>query len=94
MAEGKIYVENPANKHMHYGDYTVGALNPPDYIPKYRIYSYTEGEKIYNEIQHDLYVESKKAKPYRKKGFPLVLKILGAIAALGAVITGILKLRK
>ena len=86
MAEGKIYTENPANSPMHYGDFTVGKITPPDYIPKYRLYSYAEGEQSYNEIQHDLYVGAKKAKPKQRKSSPLILKILGGIAVIGAAV--------
>jgi len=94
MAESRIYTENPSNSSMHYGDFTVGRINPPDYIPKYRLYSYAEGEQRYNEIQHDLYVGAKKAKPKRKSGFPLVLKISGGCAILCGLVVAALKLRK
>ena len=94
MAEGKIYTENPANSPMHYGDFTVGKITPPDSIPKYRLYSYAEGEQRYNEIQHDLYVGAKKAKPHRKKGIPLILKILGGLAVIGTAVAAVFKFRK
>ena len=94
MAEGNLRVENPENRPMHYGDFTVGRLNPPDYIPKYRLYSYFDGEKRYNEIQHDLYESSKKAKPKKKTSTPLILKIAAGIAVLYATILGFLKFKK
>ena len=94
MAEGKIYAQNPANSVMHYGDFTVGQVKPPDYIPKYRLYSYAEGEQRYNEIQHDLYIGAKKAKPKQKDGFPPILKVLGIIAVIAGVTAAVLKFKK
>lgn len=68
-----LRIENPANRNMHYGDYTIGRINPPDYIPKYQLYSYAQGEKEYNKIQYDLYIDSKKAKSKSKK-MPKIIK--------------------
>ena len=85
MIEGKVHVENPANCPMHYGDFTSGRVVPPDYVPKYRIYTYFDAEDRYNEIQHDIYEDSKKIKPKSKREFPKILKFIavgiGAIAA-------------
>ncbi|MBR1423994.1 hypothetical protein IJ579_00350 [bacterium] len=75
------------NSNMHYGTTDVGILTPPDKLPKTTLYSYTEGQKMYNDMQHDIYVNSKKSKP-KKKGFPLVLKITAAIGATVGLILG------
>ncbi|MBP3821767.1 hypothetical protein J6G99_09025 [bacterium] len=84
----KVEVFNPANKAMHYGDYKVGVLNPPNKIPQIStLSSYKESQEKYNRIQQDLYISQKKAKPMEKRGFPLILKIMGAIL----IIAGVLK---
>lgn len=67
-------IDNPANKIMHYGNPNVGILNPPDKFPVVQVYSYKEGEKIYNQMQYDIYQKQQKAKP-PEKNFPTILKI-------------------
>lgn len=92
MAEGKLRVDNPANKPMHYGnDYIVGVIVPPDSFPKTQLYSYTEGQKMYSQMSNDLYENSKKAKPQKKKT-PLIVKMLAGLAALALSIKGVTKL--
>lgn len=63
---------------MPYQTASFGVLHPPDELPKPHIYSDIEAEKKYNEMQHDLYINSKKAHKPKKK-FPAILKILGGI---------------
>ena len=77
-------VDHVSNPNMHYKTTNVGILNPPDKLPKKTVYSYAEGQRMYNEMQNDIYDNYKKANPPKKK-FPLVLKILGAITALGVL---------
>ncbi len=79
-------VDNPANKSMHYGNHSVGILNPPNKLPKCVLYSAREGDKMFNQMEHDLYVGQKKAKPPERHKFPLILKIAGAIAILGGIV--------
>lgn len=81
-------VDNPANKYMHYGQTNVGILNPPNTLPKVQLYSFTEGIKTYNEMQQDLYIKEKKAKPYNPhKSVPTILKIIfGGASVLSLVI--------
>ncbi len=67
-------IDNPANKIMHYGNSSVGILTPPDKFPSVQLYSYKEGERIYNQMQYDIYQKQKHAKP-PEKGFPAILKI-------------------
>ena len=74
-------VDNPANKSMHYGNHSVGILNPPNRLPKCVLYSAREGDKMFN-----LYVGQKKAKPPERHKFPLILKIAGVIAILGGIV--------
>lgn len=67
------------NQNISYSNSNLGVLHPPDYIPKPHIYSNSEANETYNKMQQDLYISGKKAhKPKRK--FPLILKIIGAIA--------------
>lgn len=74
----KLQVDNPANKQMHYGQTSVGILTPPDKLPKVQVYSGIDAQNQYNQMQQDLYVSEKKAHKLEKKGFPKILKILGA----------------
>ena len=70
-------ISNPANKHMHYGDKPpIGVINAPDKLPKKVVYSNEQAERIYNEMQYDLYQSEKHAKPPKKGEFPTVLKII------------------
>lgn len=84
----KLQTENPLNKQMHYGKpLNVGILNPPDKLPKVVVYSESEANRRYNNIQHDLYIDQKNAPAYKKKkGFPAILKILGGLAAAASLI--------
>lgn len=69
-------IDNPANKAMHYGNPNMGVLNPPDHLPKVQLYSWKEGDRIYNQMQQDLYQSSKHARPPKRHKFPMILKIL------------------
>ncbi len=80
-------IDNPANKIMHYGSTNVGVLYPPDKLPKVQVYSYKEGEQIYNQMQYDLYQTQKQAKAPEKHKFPTILKIgFTSIALCSAII--------
>ena len=80
-------IDNPANRSMHYGKTNIGILNPPNSFPKVQLYSYNEGIKAYNEMQQDLYIKEKQAKPPEFHKFPTVLKIIiGGISIASAVI--------
>jgi hypothetical protein len=70
-------IENPANRAMHYGDKPpVGTIKAPERLPKKVVYSNTEANRIYNQIQRDIYTDEKKAKPREYAKFPTILKIL------------------
>jgi len=89
MVDRKLQIDNPSNKALHYGDvYTVGIINPPDKLPKVRLYSEKEAMQVYDSMQYDLYISQQKAKPPKsKRKFPLILKITGGTIGLaGAVI--------
>lgn len=81
-------IENPANKHMHYGDKPpIGVVNAPNKLPKKVLYSNAEAERIYNQMQYDIYQSQKHTKPPKKGKFPMVLKIiLGTLAICGGII--------
>lgn len=76
-------IDNPANRNMHYGDRpVVGVIGAPDRLPKKTLYSPQEADKVYNELQYDLYQSEKHTKPPKKGSFPLVLKIIFGAGAL------------
>ena len=78
MVDSNLYVENPANKTMHYGDNPiVGILNLPEKTPAKKLYSYFDGQKLYNVLQQDIWVQSNKANP-KEKGVPTIIKIITA----------------
>ena len=85
----KLVKENIANRPMRYEDVQVGVLNPPDKMPSVTVYSGRDGRIRYNNMQHDLYVRQKKAKPPEKKT-PKIIKILIGLA----VVTGLIVYRK
>ena len=80
-------VENPANKALHYGNVNVGILTPPNKLPQVELYSSKKANQEYNQMQYDLFVKQKQAKPpqYRKK-FPTILKIIGGVAIISCAI--------
>lgn len=70
-------IDNPANKHMHYGDKPpIGVISAPDKLPKRVLYSNAQAERMYNEMQYDLYQSEKHTKPPKKGRFPTILKII------------------
>jgi len=82
-----VEIENPANRSMKYGDRVlVKSMEVPDKLPTKVVYSNAEANRIYNKIEHDIYEDQKRAKPYEKTKFPTVLKILLGGIGLGAII--------
>lgn len=83
-----VELANPLNQHMHYGDKPVaGVISASDSLPNRVMYTNTNANRVYNDIQYEIYQNSKNAPPPKKGGFPPVLKILaGAIALCTAVI--------
>ncbi|MBQ8458943.1 hypothetical protein IJ541_02445 [bacterium] len=82
-----VEVVNPQNSSMHYGDKpAVRVINAPDQLPKRVLYTNAEADKIYHEIQYDIYDKARHTKRPPKGKFPTVLKILGGIIAVGAAI--------
>lgn len=81
-------VDNPVNKNMSYSQSRTpaGILNVPQSLPKKVIYSGTEAQKQYNEMQRDLYIGEKNAKEKEKHKFPKVLKILLGITGITSLI--------
>lgn len=80
-------IDNQANKHMHYGDKPpIGIVNAPDKLPKKVLYSNAEANKIYNQMQHDIYEKQKHTKAPKKGKFPMILKIILGIIGIGAAI--------
>lgn len=87
MVESNFYINNPANNSMKNGDIVLGVMSPPDSLPQYQIYNWSEGQKTFNNLQYDVYQESKSAKPIsEKKGFPKIYKWLIGIAAAGVLV--------
>ena len=76
MAESNFYVENPANKPMHYGNKPiVGVVSFPDLLPINRPYNYFVGEAIYKGLTQDVWEQQKKGNPNKvKKGVPKIIK--------------------
>lgn len=92
MVDSNLYVENPANNQMHYGNKPlIGVIDFPDRLPIRRPYNYFEGQALYNGLQRDIWVEQQKANPENvKKGVPKIIKIaLGAILALPLIYMGV-----
>lgn len=82
-----VEIENPANKSMKYGErILVKSIDVPDRLPQKVLYSPQEANRIYNEIENDIYEGQKRAKPYQKTKFPTVLKIIGGAIGLSVII--------
>lgn len=58
-----VVKSNDANKPMLYPPYTIGNVIPPDEIYNPRLFSHWEATKKYNQIDQDIYVAKKHAKP-------------------------------
>jgi|GEM_PF-1619053 hypothetical protein len=81
-------IDNPANRNMHYGDkVSVGTISAPSSLPKRVLYSNKEAERIYSEMQHDIYQTQKHTKKPSKGKFPMVLKILIGAGLLAGIVT-------
>lgn len=81
-------IDNPANRNMHYGDKVpVGTISAPNSLPKRVLYSNKEAERIYNEMQYDIYQTQKHTKKPSKGKFPMVLKILIGAGLLAGIVT-------
>lgn len=81
----EVEVSNPANMPMHYGDKpAVGVISAPDALPNRILYTNTGANKVYNDIQYDIYQTQKEhgrliKKSQRKKSL-LILFGIAAIA--------------
>lgn len=81
-------IDNPANRSMHYGDRVpVGTIAAPNTLPKRVLYSNKEAERIYNEMQYDIYQTQKHTKKPSKGKFPMVLKIVIGVGLLASVVS-------
>ncbi len=79
----KLQVDNPANKNLSYERAPLGVVYPPDYLPKYKIYSHAEAQQRYRNIEHDAYISAKKMEK-DKTGIPAIIKIAIGLIGLGA----------
>ena len=97
MVDSNFYVENPANKPMHYGDKPlVGVLDIPDKSPVKRPYNYFEAQALYNSLQMDSWEKQQHANPENvKKGVPKIIKLaLGALIAVPLIFMGVKGVQK
>ena len=87
-----VEVSNPMNNPLHNGkdNLYVKTIDAPDSLPNRVWYSNTEANKMYNQIEHDIYVDTKKAKKRKNRVF---LKVLGWVAA-GCGVVGAIIYRK
>ena len=82
-----VEVANPLNQKMHNGDKpVVGVIPASDALPNRVLYTNANANRVYNDIQYDIYQGVKNASPPKKGGFPPVLKILAAAVLLGTAI--------
>lgn len=81
----KLQVDNPANKHMHYGVYNpVGILTPPDKLPVVVVYSPIDGQRQFNTMEKDVYAAQQSATKLKTYKFPTILKIIGGVLIVSA----------
>ena len=76
MVDSNFYVNNPLNNSMKNGEINIGVVSAPDYIPQYHIYKPSEGYQMFDTLQKDVFQETQKAKPKKKKSLPKILKYL------------------
>lgn len=97
MVDSNFYVENPANKPMHYGDKPiVGVVDFPDRLPVRRPYNYFEAQALYNDLSQDVWIQQQNANHERvKKGVPKIIKLaVGALIAIPFVLMGVKGIKK
>lgn len=84
-----VEVSNPMNNPMHYGrdNLYVKTTDAPDSLPKRVWYSNSEANKLYTEMENDIYTGYKKAKKKKKN---TVLKVLLWIAAGCAAVSAVI----
>lgn len=90
-----LRVENPANAPMHNNQrVNLGVLYPPNHLPVKNLYSYFDGVNLFRQLDYDSYMLQKQAKPKKGK-FPVVLKVIGGLLAVGLLYkTGIKGIKK
>ena len=82
-----VEVSNPLNQHMHYGDKPVaGIISASDALPNRILYTNTNANRVYNDMQYEIYQTAKHTPPPSKGQFPPILKIAGGLLALGTAI--------
>lgn len=81
----EISQNNPIDNTKIIADKRIITLDTPGKVPSQEVYSYTKSAQLHRQIENDVYEGEKKAKaPHRK--FPKVLKILGGIIGIGALV--------
>ena len=84
-----VEVSNPLNNPMHYGmdNLYVKTTDAPDSLPKKVWYSEPEAQKMYGEMEHDIYIGVKKAKKKDRKTFgKIVLWLAVSCGVVSAII--------
>lgn len=82
-----VEITNPRNQHMHNGDKPVaGVIAASDSLPNRILYTNTYANRVYNDMQYDIYKSAKKTKSPKEKGFTNVFIVLSALIALGTAI--------
>lgn len=90
-----VEIDNPANKHMHYGDgVIVKNLEVPDKLPKRILYSNSDANQKFEQIQADIYNGQKHAKPIENVKTPTIIKILLGVTGAAAILLGGKKILK
>ena len=80
-----VEVSNPLNQHMHYGDKPVaGVIAASDALPNRIMYTNTNANRVYNDMQYEIYQTAKHTPTPSKGKFPPILTISGCCLAIGA----------
>ena len=82
-----VEMANSLNRHMHNGDKpVVGVIAAPDALPNRVLYTNTNANRVYNDLQYEIYQDEKHASPPKKSALPPVLVLVLGLAGIGTAI--------
>lgn len=84
-----VEVTNPDNNPMHYGDWpAVKIVSAPDKLPNRVLYTNVEANRVYNDLQYDIYKTQKEHNRLLKK--PKTKTLILVLSSLGVIALGII----
>lgn len=78
-------INNNSNNNIVVNDKRIAILDTPGKVPSQEVYSYAKTQQMHRQVEQDVYQSGDLIKAPQKK-FPKVLKILGGILGISALV--------